>query len=82
MTTVMENSSEIIFYTSPTGDTKIEVFFKSETVWLTQKKMAELFDVSIPNINIHLKSIFDSGELNQNSVIKEFLTTAVEKSSL
>ena len=76
MTTVMENSSEIIFYTSPTGDTKIEVFFKSETVWLTQKKMAELFDVSIPNINIHLKSIFDSGELNQNSVIKEFLTTA------
>ena len=75
----MENSSEIVFYTSPAGDTKIEVIFRDETVWLTQKKMAELFDVSIPNINMHLKGVFDSGELDQNSVIKEFLTTAHDR---
>lgn len=72
----MRSSSEIIFYTSPTGDTKIEVIFHDETVWLTQKKMAELFDVSTPDINMHLKGVFDSGELNKDSVIKEFLTTA------
>lgn len=67
---------QITFYQSENGRVNIEVFYSEENIWLTQKKMAELFDTSIPNINMHLKNIFDSKELNINSVIKEFLITA------
>lgn len=75
----MENSSEIIFYTSPTGETKIEVFFKDETVWLTQDKIALLFDVQRPAITKHLKNIFESGELIEKSVSSILEHTAVDK---
>ena len=60
--------SEIIFYTTPKGDIKIEVFFQDETIWLTQKQMAELFNVHRPTITKHLNNIFNSGELQANSV--------------
>lgn len=70
--------SEIIFYTSPTGDIKIEVFFQDETVWLTQKRIAELFEVEVPAISKHLKNIFDSRELNEISVISILETTAAD----
>ena len=63
-------------YTSPNGEIKVDVFFHNENIWLTQKKMAELFDVEIPTINEHLKNIFSSGELGENSAIRKFLTTA------
>lgn len=71
----IEESSEIIFYTSPTGDIKIEVFFQNETVWLTQKRMAELFGVDVPAVSKHLSNIFNSGELIENSVISILETT-------
>lgn len=70
--------SEIIFYTSPSGDIKIEVFFQDETVWLSQKKMAELFGVDIRTISEHLINIFKSEELKQNSVIRKFRNTAAD----
>lgn len=54
----------------------IEVRFQDENVWLSQKMMATLFDVSVPTINEHLKNIFDTEELTHVSVIREFLTTA------
>ena len=60
--------SEIIFYATPEGDIKVEVFFRDETVWLTQKRMAELFDIHRPTITKHLNNIFSSGELRANSV--------------
>ncbi len=69
-------NSEFILYTSDQGDIKIEVFFQNETVWLTQKRMADLFNVEVNTINYHLKEIFDSGELNENSVIRKIRTTA------
>ncbi len=55
---------------------KVEVFFRNETVWLTQKALAELFGVKVPAINKHLKNIFDSGELIEDSVISILEHTA------
>ncbi len=74
----MENNSQIIIYTTETGETKLEVRLENETVWLTQKLMAELFQTTVANINIHLKNILDEGELDANSVIKDFLITAAD----
>jgi hypothetical protein len=55
-------SSDIIFYSSPEGDVKIEVIFNNETFWLNQKKMAELFGCTADNISLHLKKIFFDGD--------------------
>ena len=68
--------SSIIFYTSPEGNIQIEVIYNDETFWLTQKRMAELFHVAVPAISKHLKNIFESGELNESSVISKMETTA------
>ncbi len=68
--------SSILFYSTPTGEIKIEVFFQDETVWLTQKRMAELFDVDVRTINEHLQNIFKSGELSEDSVIRKIRMTA------
>jgi len=58
-------SSDIIFYNTPTGDVKIEVIFNDETFWLTQKRLAELFGVESNTITYHLKEIFRTGELDE-----------------
>lgn len=76
MKNLKKTSSEIILYSTPTGNVKIEVVFQNETVWLTQKKMAELFDVEVHTVNYHLKEIFKSGELRENSVIRKLRITA------
>jgi len=68
--------SQIILYQTEDGKTRVEVRFEHENVWLTQKLMAGLFETTIANINIHLKNIFQTGELSQDSVIKDFLITA------
>ncbi len=65
------NKNQIIFYTTPNGDVKLEVFLQDETLWLTQKMMAELFDVEINTISYHLKEIFKSSELEENSTIRK-----------
>ncbi|MBW1745232.1 MAG: virulence RhuM family protein, partial [Deltaproteobacteria bacterium] len=57
------NQSEIVLYTTADGTVKIDTIFQDETIWLTQKKMAELFDVQRPAITKHLKNIFENGEL-------------------
>ena len=74
----MENNSQIIIYITEKGETKLEVRLENETVWLKQKLMAELFQTTIPNINMHLKNIFDEGELDPNSTIKDFLIVRLE----
>ena len=51
---MQENNSQIIIYQTESGETKLDVRFQDETVWLTQKLMAELFQTSVPNINMHL----------------------------
>ena len=70
----MEN--EIIIYQTQDGRTKIDVRIENETVWLTQNQMAELFQTTKQNISLHIKNIFEEGELLENSVVKDYLTTA------
>ena len=70
--------SEIILYTTPQGDVKIDIRFEEETFWLSQKKMAELFDVDVRTINEHLKNIYSSGELKENSTIRKFRIVQTE----
>ncbi len=74
-------SSDIILYTSSEGKIKIEVIYFGETFWLTQKRMAELFDCSSDNISLHLKNIFDERELSLKSVTEEFSVTASDGKS-
>ncbi|MFD0796102.1 virulence RhuM family protein [Maribacter chungangensis] len=73
-----ENKSQIVIYQSENGETKLDVRFQDETVWLNQKLMAQLFQTSIPNINMHLKNIFEEGELEENRTIKDFLIVQKE----
>lgn len=68
--------TDFLLYTAPEGDIKVEVIFNNETVWLTQKSIANLFGVNVPAISKHLKNIFESGELEENSVISILETTA------
>ena len=66
-----KNSSQIIIYYTEGGQTKIEVRLENETVWLTQKLMAELFQIAIPTINEHIKNIFREGELTPDATIRK-----------
>jgi hypothetical protein len=68
--------AEVMLYTTPNGKVKVEIFLRDENLWLTQKRMADLFGVGIPAINKHLKNIFESGELQEDSVISILETTA------
>jgi len=71
MSNEIKESNEIILYTSPKGDVKIEVIFNDETFWLTQKKISELFGVESNTITYHLKKIFKSGELLEKSTTRK-----------
>lgn len=73
-----ENKSQITIYQTENGETKLDVRFQDETVWLTQRLMADLFQTSVPNINIHLKNIFEEGELEESRTIKDFLIVQLE----
>lgn len=66
------NSSQFIIYVSEDGQTKLDVRFMEETVWLTQALMSELFQTSTDNISLHLKNIYSEGELDENSTTEDF----------
>jgi hypothetical protein len=71
-------ANEIIFYKTPSGEQRIEVVYREENFWLTQKALAELFGVKIPAISKHLKNIFESRELVEDSVVSKMETTAAD----
>ncbi len=73
----MQNN-QLIFYSTPQGNVKVEVFYKGETFWLTQKAMAALFGVAVPAISKHLKNIFIAGEMIESSVVSKMETTAAD----
>ena len=75
---IRNSTAEFMMFTSDAKENGIEVRFEDENLWLNQKLIAELFKTTIPNINTHLKSIFDNQELEENSVIKDFLITAMD----
>ena len=75
----IDDIKDIVIYQNETGDKKIEVLYDSEDFWLTQKTMAEMFSVKINTINYHLKEIFNSNELKENSVIRKIRITASDE---
>lgn len=70
---------EILFYKTDNGDVRVEILLYQENLWLTQAKMAELFEVQKAAISKHLKNIFESGELMEESVVSKMETTAAGK---
>lgn len=75
---IRNSTAEFLIFTAQAGEGSIEVRVEGDTVWLTQKLMAELFGVSVPTINEHLKNIFAANELDENSVIRKFRITAAD----
>jgi len=76
----VKNNSQILLYQTESGQTKIEVLLEDETVWLTQKLMAELFQTTKQNISLHIQNIYAEGELTPDSTVKEYLTVQKEGS--
>jgi len=74
----MNNNSEIIIYQTADGLSKIDVRMAGETLWLTQAQMVELFGKDKRTISEHIRNIFSEGELNENSVVRNFRTTAAD----
>ena len=66
---LQDQATEFLLYTDPSGDIRVEVLLSHETIWLTQKRMAELFGVGVPAISKHLKNIFESNELQEKLVV-------------
>ena len=73
-----QQQKNFLLYTAPSGEVRVEVFLQDETVWLTQKAMGLLFDTTPQNITIHLKNIFESGELDEEATCKDFLQVQLE----
>ncbi len=73
---IRNSTDEFLVFTNQDGKNSIEVRVEDETVWLTQKLIATLFDVNVRTISEHLQNIFNSNELDNNSVVRKFRTTA------
>lgn len=71
----MSQEIQFILYNLPNEDGKVQVIIKDETLWCTQKAMAQLFDVGVPAISKHLKNIFEEGELNEIVVVSKMEIT-------
>ena len=80
MNSLQDNSSNFILYTSNTGDVKVNVFLENETIWLTQKSIGELFGVESHTITYHLKEIYSSQELEENSTTRKIRVVQKEGS--
>lgn len=77
-----ELENEITFYNSPDGRVTVEVLYAEENIWLTQKKMAELFETTPKNITLHLKHIYEENELEKNQLVRityKFKTKVLER---
>jgi len=74
----MNEENEIIIYQSLDGNTKIDVRVENETVWLTQAQMVELFQSTKQNVSLHINNIYEEGELEEDSTVKDYLTVQKE----
>ena len=77
----MDNNNQIIIYQSEGGETRIDVKFTGETVWLSQQQLCDLYNTSKANVSEHIKNIFEDGELDEDSVVRKFRTTATDGKS-
>ena len=76
---IRNSTVEFLIFTSQSWENSIEVKYEDQNLWLSQKMIAELFWVSVPTINEHLKNLFNSWELSQKQVIRKFLITASDE---
>lgn len=74
----MTEKPEILLYQTEDGQTKVEVRLENETVWLSQVQMAELFQTTKQNISLHIRNIYEEGELQEISTVKDYLTVQNE----
>lgn len=74
----LKSQDEFIIYQTPNGDTKINVYFSNETVWLSQTQLVKLYQTSKANISEHISHIFEEKELDKNSVVRNFRTTSTD----
>lgn len=74
----MSEQNNIIIYNADDGKISVALFENDGSVWLNQKQLAELFDTSVPNVSMHISSVLKDNELNDNSVVKNYLTTAAD----
>jgi hypothetical protein len=81
LNTEMAGKTEILLYQTEDGQSRVEVRLENETVWLTQAQMVELFQTTKQNISLHIRNIFQEGELQEVSVVKEYLTAASDGKS-
>ena len=72
--------SEILLYTTPDGQVQLDIRLQDETLWMTQQMMAELFQTTVANINVHIKNILQEAELQEEGTIKEILIVRKEGS--
>lgn len=75
----IEGSNKFLFYTTDEGKQNIQVYIENESVWMTQKAIAEVFTVGVPAISKHLSNVFDEGELEENSVVSKMEITASDE---
>ncbi len=73
---MQEEKQNIIIYNTPDGKASVALYAKDGTVWMNQGQIAELFATSVPNINMHISNILGDGEVREESVVKNYLTTA------
>ena len=72
----LQKFNNFVIFQTDKGKVNIDVLFQNETLWLTQKLMAELFEVNVPAVSKHLKNVFETGELKEDSVVSILETTA------
>ena len=75
----MKSEQNILIYNTADGKAKVALYAKDGNIWMNQNQLAELFATSVPNISMHISNILKEGELEQNSVIKDYLTTASDE---
>ncbi len=78
---LMDQNNEIIIYQSEDGETRVDVKFTGDDVWLSQQQLCELYNTSKANVSEHIKHIFEDGELDEESVVRKFRTTASDGKS-
>jgi len=76
--TIRSSAAEYLTFVAASGEQGIELRYEDENIWLTQKLLATLYDVTVSGVNQHIKKIFADGELEESSVIKKFLITATD----
>ena len=74
MNNELANTGKILIYQNEKGDTKVDVYFTEDTIWMTQKSMCELYQVAKSSISEHIRNILEDGELGEDATVRKFRT--------